>query len=186
MVSPFWASNEDISLLWPLESKKSGQKSGHFLDVSSLNQWYNKLKYSCYLLRNDTTYGGGQVMGLLLILFFTFIPFETICFAEPPSVGQIERAQEILQKEEILRNKLEKEEKVYIKKIIVKGATLLDEGKIKEIILPFQKHWLSKTDIQQILDIIGQAYKQKGYTGSPIRISSQIKKNCLEINVEEK
>ncbi len=124
-------------------------------------------------------------MGLLLI-FFICLPFKAICFAEPPSAGQIERAQEILQKEDILRNKLEKEEKIYIKKIIVKGVTLLDEDKIKEIILPFQKHWLNKTDIQQILDIIGQAYKQKGYTGLPLRIYSQIKKNCLKIEIKEK
>jgi len=125
-------------------------------------------------------------MRLSLILFFLFLPLETICFAEQPSASQIERTQEIIQEEEILRDKLKTGEKVFIKKIIVKGVTLLDEDEIKKIILPFQKHWLNKEEIQQILDAIGQAYKQKGYTQALLKISFQIKKNCLKIDVEEK
>lgn len=126
------------------------------------------------------------VTSLALILFFLFLSFETACFAEQSSASQIERSQEILKEEEVLRDKLKTEDKVFIKKIIVKGVTLLDEDEIKEIILPFQKHWLSKTDIQQILDAIGQAYKQKGYAGQPLKISFEVKKSCLRINIEEK
>jgi len=126
------------------------------------------------------------VMGLTLILFFLFLSFGILCFAEQPSASQIERTQEIIQKEEILRDKLKIGEKVFIKKIIVKGVTLLNEDEIKKIILPFQKHWLSKADIQQILDAIGEAYKEKGYVWQFLKTSFDIKGSCLEINVEEK
>lgn len=127
-----------------------------------------------------------RIMGLTLILFFLFLSFETPCFAEQPSASQIERTQEIIQEEKILRDKLKTGEKVFIKKIIVKGVTLLDEDEIKKIILPFQKHWLSKADIQQILDAIGEAYKEKGYVWQLLKTSFEIKGSYLEINVEEK
>ena len=125
-------------------------------------------------------------MGLALIFFFLLLPFEAVCFAEPPSASQIGRGQEILQKEEILRNKLEKEEKVFIKKIIVTGITLLDEDKIKEAISPFQAHWLTNKDIQQILELLKEAYRQQGYPGLHASISYQIKRKNLLIKVEEK
>jgi len=125
-------------------------------------------------------------MRVFLILLFIFLSFETICFAELPSVGQIERAQEILQENEVLRSRIENGEKAYIKNIIVKGITLLDENKVKEIIFPFQKQWLNKTDIQQILGAIGQAYKQKGYLGLSVKSSFQVINNCLEIEINEK
>lgn len=63
---------------------------------------------------------------------------------------------------------------------------MLDKNEIEGIISSFQKHWLNKTDIQQILDTIGQTYKQRGYANQPIKISFQIKKDCLNIEVEEK
>lgn len=148
--------------------------------------WLSVIKLS--MLKGSLIRKIKEITSLVLIIFFLFLSvgYEIVCFAENPSASEIERTQEIIQEEEFLRDKLKTEEKVFIKKIIVKGITLLDEDKIKEIILPFQKHWLSKADIQQILDAIDQAYKQKGYTGVPIKISSQIKKNCLKINVEEK
>ena len=71
-------------------------------------------------------------MGLTLILLFLFLSFETTCFAEQPSASQIERTQEIIQEEKILRDKLKTGEKVFIKKIIVKGITLLDDDEIKK------------------------------------------------------
>lgn len=125
-------------------------------------------------------------MRVFLILLFIFLFFGAICFAELPSAVQIERAQEILQENEALRSRIENGEKAYIKNIIVKGVTLFDEDKVKEIIFPFQKQWLSKAEIQQILDAIEQVYKQNGFIGLPTKSSFQINKNCLEININEK
>jgi outer membrane protein assembly factor BamA len=126
-----------------------------------------------------------EIKLFLSFLFFSFLcPYNT-CFAETPTASQIERSQELLEKEQILKNKLEKKDKVFIKKITVKGVTILTEDKIKEIILPFQKHWLTKKDIQQILDLLAQAYKQEGYAGKPPNTSFQIKKSNLEIQIGE-
>jgi len=118
----------------------------------------------------------------VLVLFFTFI--YNFSFAQT-SASQIERTQEIVEKEEALRNKIEKEEKVFIKNIIVQGATLLSEEEIKKITSPFQKHWLSKDDIQGIVNSLKAAYQQKGYNNQLARITYQVKKSLLKIRIEE-
>lgn len=119
---------------------------------------------------------------IILTLFLT-LGFYTFSFAQTlPS--QIERSQEILEKEKALREKL-KEEKIFIKKIIVEGVTLLGEDELKEIISLFQKRWLTKEEIQQILGLIEQAYKQKGFKEESIKILYQIKKKQLIIKIEE-
>lgn len=118
------------------------------------------------------------VFAFILILF-------NLCFAQDHTASQIEKAQQDLEMEKALRTEVEKGKKVLIKKIIVKGVTLLTEDQIKEIILSFKNHWLTGSDINLILDSITSAYKQKGYQGQPAKISYQVKKGCLEINVEE-
>jgi hemolysin activation/secretion protein len=124
---------------------------------------------------------------IAVILFFLFlrIGIENLCFAQAPTVSQIERTQEILDKEKVLREKLLEEEKIFINKILVEGISLLTEDQIKDIILPFQRKWLTKKDIQHLLELIKEAYKLKGYTGQPTKISYQIKKKQLIIRVEE-
>lgn len=106
-----------------------------------------------------------------------------ISSAATPSASQIERTQEILEKGEALMNKIEKKEKKFIKKIIVQGVLSFSQDQIKEIILPFQKKWLTEVDIQQILDSFKELYKRQG---KPLaRISYQIKGNQLFIKAEE-
>lgn len=100
-------------------------------------------------------------------------------------MGEIQKTQQDLEMEKALRTEVEKGKKVLIKKITVKGATLITEDQIKEITLPFKNHWLTEADINLILDSITSAYKQKGYQNQPAKISFQIKKGYLEINVEE-
>lgn len=117
-------------------------------------------------------------------LFFIFTLYN-LCFAQAPTVSQIERTQELTEKEEAVRNKLEEEEKVLIKKIIVHGATSLSKDQIREIVLPFQNHWLSKKDIQVIISLLKAAYNQKGYNNQPAKISFEIKKHSLKIQIEE-
>ena len=97
----------------------------------------------------------------------------------------MQRAQEILEEEEALRNKLQQQEKFFIKNVIVEGATLLSEDEIKAAVLPFQKHWLTKDQIKQILTLIIQAYTQKGYPQGPAKISYQIQGKELKIKVKE-
>lgn len=99
--------------------------------------------------------------------------------------SQVQRTHEILEKEKALREKIEKEEKVFIKRIVVEGASLLSKDEIDKIILPFQRHWLSKEDIQQIINLLIQTYNQKGYDASKVNISYEIKKRQLIIEINE-
>jgi len=107
------------------------------------------------------------------------------CQAQGPSVSQIEKSRQDLEMDRALRIEVEKGKKVFIKKVIVKGATLITEEQLKEIILPFNNHWLTQADINLILDSIAGAYTQKGYAGQPARASFQIKYGFLEISIEE-
>lgn len=117
------------------------------------------------------------------VLIFSLNPLIS-CWAQT-SASQLQRSQEILQQEEALRKKLEEPEKVFIKNIIVKGVVLLNEEKIKEITTPFLKHWLTPTDIRQIIELIKQAYREKGYLKQPAAVSHQIKRRVLIITVLE-
>ena len=127
-----------------------------------------------------------EIFCLSVILFFLCSGAGAMeaCFAQT-SASQMERALELLEKEKALRETIEKGQKVFIKKIIVKGATLLSEERIKEIILPFKNHWLTEADINSILDSITAAYKQKGYNNQPVKALYQVKKNLLKIQVVE-
>ena len=117
---------------------------------------------------------------LLLLIFFIRHPG----FAQT-SVSQMQRAQDMLEKERTLSQKLEEPQKIYIKKIIVEGALLLSADEVKRIVSAFEKHWLTKLDIERILEALKQAYKDKGYIGEPLKISYQIKQRSLIIRVEE-
>ena len=118
------------------------------------------------------------------LLFFIFGSIN-LCFSQTPSMSQIEKTQLDLEKERVLRTQVEKGKKVFIKKIIVKGVTLITEDRINETILPFKNHWFTEADINLILGFITFAYKQKGYQNQPAKISYQIKKMSLIIKVEE-
>lgn len=120
---------------------------------------------------------------VILILFFICALF--IYSYAQTTAGQIQRQEELLRQEEKLRERIQEEARVYIKKIMVEGASLLSEEEIKEITSSFQKRWLTKEDIQQVMESLKQAYKDKGYTGEPLKISYQIKQRSLIIRVEE-
>lgn len=116
-----------------------------------------------------------------LCAFFT----TSICFAEMSSASQIQRANELINQDAWLRDKLEHGQKVLVKKIIVEGVTLLTPRELKEITVIYQKHWLTKNEIQQILDLITLAYKKKGFDKQPANIAFTIEMGCLKIKVEE-
>ena len=121
-------------------------------------------------------------MKRITILFFC-LSLTNNCFAQDIPVSQIERTQEILEKEEALREKLNKQDKMFIKKIVVEDALLLGEEQVEEIILPFQKRWLTKDDINQIIDSLKQLYIRQ--TKQTPEITYQIKGRNLEIYVKE-
>lgn len=121
----------------------------------------------------------------IIIAVFVLLSFYRLGFAENPSVSQIQRTQEILEKEGALEKKIGKEEKVFIRKTTVKGAKLLTEEEIRQIVLPYQKRWFYKNEIEAIPDALKKAYQKKGLKNQPARISFRIKRNYLQINVDE-
>lgn len=118
-----------------------------------------------------------------VVLFFIFGSF-SFSFSQP-SMGEIDKMQQDIEKDKLLRVEVEKAKKVFIKEIVVKGATLITEDQIKEIILPFKNHLLSGADIDLMLNSISSAYAQKGYQNQPVKITFKINKSKLEISVEE-
>ncbi len=123
------------------------------------------------------------ILSVLVIYQLMWLFNNSICVAEE-STGQIQRTQEILEKEKALRARLE-DEKVFIKRIIVQGANLSTEEKIKQMILPFQKRWLTKKDILQIKDAISQIYQQEGYREQLVKITYKIINKELIFRVAE-
>jgi len=128
-----------------------------------------------------------EFFALAITLFFLFLCMysQVVGYAAEAAISQIQRTGETLAEEKALRDRLGRPEKRQVKEITVEGASLLEPRQIKEMILPFQGHWLTKVDIEQLLELIRQAYPQKGYTNQPDKISYQIKKKQLIIKVEE-
>lgn len=121
---------------------------------------------------------------LVLFLLLFWLGANTACFSQT-SPSEVLRSEEILRREEILKGKLQAQEKAFIKKIIVEGAALLSEEEVETIVSPFQKHWLTKDEIKQILTLITQAYTLKSPQQEPPKISYRIKGKELRIKVEE-
>lgn len=118
----------------------------------------------------------------IFILLFTF----NYSFAQVQTpLSQIERSQELIDKEEALREKIEAPEKIYIKEIAVEGASLLSEKEAKDLILPYEKKWLTKDDISQIMSALKDLYRSKGLTEQLSDISYQVKDKRLIIEVKE-
>jgi len=125
-----------------------------------------------------------KMLKITSIILFIFTVSFSISFAQVSS-SQIIRSQEILEIDKALREKLQEEEKVFIKKISVEGASLLTEDELKEIISPFQKKWLTQTKIQKILGSIREAYIKKGYQNQLLDVSFEIERKELKIKVKE-
>ena len=109
---------------------------GRVIYISRTNQFLSALLFTC--------------------LLFTSSIVET-SFSAPISASSIERSQEILQDDKVLRQRIEQEKKFFIKEIIVKGDLSLSEGETKDIIAPFKGQWITKEDILGIIDSLKSA-----------------------------
>lgn len=122
-------------------------------------------------------------------------------------VEQIEKAGREIEKEKLLREKIEGkkpkpeiekklppaevpaaafEEKILITSINLTGVTLLSKKETSAIILPYKNKELSMRDMQKVADLITDAYRRKGYITSRAYLPPQkIEKGILEIRVME-
>lgn len=120
----------------------------------------------------------------VVLLIIGLLSVKAASYATEPVTGtEVLRSQELILEEKSLRDKVI-DYKVFIKKIIIKGADLLSQDKIKKIILPFEKKWLTKYDIQTIEDLIRQAYNKQGIPEEKLKLSSKVEKNILEITLD--
>lgn len=117
-----------------------------------------------------------------MIVALLFVQFAS--YGEPISGSGILRSQELIREDKSLRDKAAGY-KVFIKKIVLTGAVLFSQEKIKEITLPFERKWLTKYDIQAIEGLIKREYNKKGIPEEKIKLSSEVKKNILEITIED-
>ncbi|MCM8800305.1 MAG: hypothetical protein NC900_06270 [Candidatus Omnitrophica bacterium] len=118
----------------------------------------------------------------LIILFFNLV---SLSFAQtPPISSQILKTEEDIQKEKILRKKLESEEKFYIKKITFEGIVSIEPKDLEEVKSLFEKRWLTKEEINKIFDALRDIYLAKNLN-LPSDIQYTIKKRHLIIKVKE-
>jgi len=123
----------------------------------------------------------------LKIIFIFMLLFTFNCsFAQVQTpLSQIERSEDLIRKEEALREKIEAPEKIYIEEISVEGAGLLAEKEIKDLALLYEKKWLTKDDISQIINGLNELCRNKGLTGQLSDISYRVKDKRLIIKVKE-
>jgi len=126
-----------------------------------------------------------RLYGILIALFLIFSA--NIAYSsQDTSASTITRSQEMIEKEKFLREKIDKDDKAYLKKVIVKGGASADKEKLKEILAPFKNLWISGNDIEIIMDSIAADYKERGIYDKLEKISYQINRNVLYIAIEEK
>ncbi len=130
----------------------------------------------------DFNKNSGKIKIISIMVFYSFVlsVFNTV-YADSVSPEQIQRSQEILREDKMLREKVGQEVRVFVEKVVVKGADNLSEEEINNLALPYLKRWLKKTDIQEFLDELRKSYVKKSRNNSPFEISHQIKNSTLEV-----
>lgn len=145
-----------------------------------------------------------RILVVALAVFFVislFVP----CFAAV-TPEQLEKSRMDIEKEKRLREEIEREkekpkiekrlpleekpalpgEKVTIKDIKVIGATLLAQEEVNKIIVPYKNRVLTLRDMQEVADLITDAYRQKGFITSRAYLPPQkIVNGVMEIRVIE-
>ena len=117
-----------------------------------------------------------KVINILIFIFF----FSSFCFAQPQT-ATIQRNQELLQQEKLLRERIQKPKKVYIKEIIIEGISSINLKEIEESVLPFKKRWLSEEEINQIITSIKEIYFQKSFLKPTINYIIQKKRLIIKV-----
>ncbi|MDD2702667.1 MAG: POTRA domain-containing protein [Candidatus Omnitrophica bacterium] len=121
---------------------------------------------------------------ICLICLFLFTSL-TVSFAQSSAqtASQIQKSLEDLEKSARLEKRIESGEKSYIKDIVVEGVTLLGSDEVNFLIKPYLKRWLTRNDIQQLIDLIKDLYQKNSQ--NPPQVSSRIEGRKLIIKVKE-
>lgn len=120
-------------------------------------------------------------IGIALIIFGIV---SNLAAQSVPSASEIERSQELLNEQRELNRRIYDEDKVFVERIILKGASALTSGQIDGILGAFEQKWFSRHDIQGLIDAIEMTYKNNNLPIKP-QISYQVNNDSLEITVKE-
>ena len=140
-----------------------------------------------------------------LFVLISMLVFVTSVFAQPTSVGSIDRSQFDIMRNEQIEKKIEKPrpkmeepiteedeedltkgKKVLIKSIDVQDVTLLPKKKVDDIIDQYKGKELTVRQMQKICDLITDEYREAGYATSRAYLPAQsIKEDKLTIKVVE-
>jgi hemolysin activation/secretion protein len=121
---------------------------------------------------------------ICLICLFLFTSLN-VSFAQSSAqtASQVQKSLEDLEKSGRLEKRIESGEKSYIKDIVVEGVTLLSSDEVNFLIKPYLKRWLTRNDIQQLIDSIKDQYQKNSQ--KPPQVFSRIEGRKLILQVEE-
>jgi len=125
-------------------------------------------------------------MARIFFLLIFVMGISSACLAQVQTpLSQIERSEELIRKEEALREKIEVPGRIFIEEITFEGASLLSKKEIKDLALPYEKKWLTEDDISRIMIALKDLYRSKGLTEQLSDVSCQVKDKRLVIEVKE-
>ena len=126
-----------------------------------------------------------NLVKVTMLIFFAMLAIAYPTFASvAPTAGSIEQAQAMIEKDADLRNEVGKERKFFIEKIVSKGSSKITEKEFRTITAPFESNWLTKKDVERIIQSLKAVYIRKGLDPARLRITCQIKKpKTLEISL---
>ena len=105
------------------------------------------------------------------------------CFAAP-TVGELQRSIELTDENQAYLKKFEQSNRVYIEVIAVRSNVPTDIYKVRKIVASYEKSWLTKKDLVQLIEDVRKFYSKQGYSDEQIDISKQIIEDRLEIVVD--
>ena len=115
-------------------------------------------------------------------VIFCFASFATVIAA--PTAGELQRSEELLNENQAFINKFEQSSRVYIETIAVRSNIHLDPKKARELVKPYERSWLTKKELAELIEDIRRFYLKQGYSDGQIDISRQIIDDRLEIVVD--
>jgi outer membrane protein assembly factor BamA len=94
---------------------------------------------------------------------------------------RLERSQELLDNDKLLMEKLNTEEKVFVKNIVFKGDNSVSPETILRITGPYQGRWLTNSDMVQIVELIAAECRKSGRNIDISDFVCQVDNGLLEI-----
>jgi len=107
------------------------------------------------------------------------------CLAAPLDSAQTKKTLDLIKNNQRLVNNPEKEMKIFIKGIIVKGAVSVTSDQLSTITKSYENSWLTAKDLSELKRSIRQLYRKNKLGSRLKKVRSKIKSGLLEIQITE-